>query len=461
MKKLIALLLAAIMVLGLVACGPAGQTESQPPKGTEGSKQSDPPKQTDSQTEPPASGPITVTVWTYQAESEEPTAEANRFQKLVDDWNATHEDIKIELSNAKNADAVVTAIAGSNVPDIFQANWETAPSLAAEGAIVELTSYVNSDAEFDKDDFLPAIWNLCSVDGKIYSIPFTASTTYILYNPKVLAEHNWDHFPTTMDEMLQCALDCTVLGEDGSIQVVGLHPTFPWLDNVLWPVAFGADWVDADGNPDFDNEGIRKTHEFQKTLLDALGGYDQAKNWADTFYTTRCTETDPVLTGQAAMRFNGDSGLAGFQESADKLNLVYGEDYGIAALPNANMLTGGVFCMNAKTPNPDATWQVLAYLTGKDAMAYRAEGGYNRGNFMPRISALKALEAMDVTDAVKAGAQLLQTSDLRSFPMSGYVNTYLNAITTYMTEYLAGRMDLDSAVAAVQEEVEAAAAEYK
>ena len=329
-----------------------------------------------------ADDPVTVTVWTFQAESEEPTAESNRFLKLAEDWNAEHDDIKIELVNAKTYDNVITAIPTSGTPDIFQMNWEYAPGLAARGAILDLTDYVENDAEFDKDDFLPAIWNLCSVDGHIYSIPFTASTTYILYNPKVMAAHNWDHFPETMEEMLQCALDCTELNEDGTIKTVGLHPTFPWHDTVLWPVAFGADWVDEEGNVNFNNDGIKEAYSFQMQLIEALGGYNQATAWGTDYYSTRCTTTDPVLTGEAAMRFNGDAGLAGFEESADQLDLVYGEDYAIAPLPT-NMLTGGVFAINAKTENPDAAWQVMAYLNGKDAMAYRAEGGYGRGNFMP------------------------------------------------------------------------------
>ena len=39
MKKLFALLLAAVMVLGLVACGPAGNNETQPPKSTDNQTQ--------------------------------------------------------------------------------------------------------------------------------------------------------------------------------------------------------------------------------------------------------------------------------------------------------------------------------------------------------------------------------------------------------------------------------------
>ena len=76
---------------------------------------------------------------------------------------------------------------------------------------------------------------------------------------------------------------------------------------------------------------------------------------------------------------------------------------------------------------------------------------------MPRYSSLEALAAMDVPQVVKDAANTLMTVELQSFPMSGYVSEYLAAISTHMSQYLSGELDLDTAVANVQAEVEAAA----
>lgn len=453
MKKILALLLAVMMVIGLLAaCG----TEKNP----NNTDNSNPSSETPSSSQDVTGEPVVVTVWTMYAESDEPTFTSNRYQKLVDDFNASHTDIQIELANAKTYDNIITAISAGETPDIFQMYWQYAPSLAENGAIMELTDYVNADANFDKTDFLSSVWNLCSVGESIYSIPLSASTTYILYNPKILAENGWDHFPTTMEEFEKCALDCTKLAADGSIEVMGFNPIFPWQDDVLWPAAFGAEWMTADGNVNFDNEGIRAAYSFQKRLIDAAGGHEKVSAWGTDWNASRCTTTDPVLTGKAAMRFNGDAGLASFEAAGTELGLTYGEDFAIAPLPTS-MLTAGVFEVNAKSAHPDAAWTVLSYLTSKESMAYMAEGDQNRGAFMPRTSALDALAAMNVSNAVKEAASLLKSETLVSFPMSAFVNEYLTAISTNMSEYLRGNLDLDTAIANVQEEAQAACDSYK
>ena len=81
---------------------------------------------------------------------------------------------------------------------------------------------------------------------------------------------------------------------------------------------------------------------------------------------------------------------------------------------------------------------------------------------MPRTSALDALMEMDsVCDAMKEAADLIKNAELQSFPMSGYVNEYLDTINNNMSQYLDGTLDLDTAMANVQEEAQAAADAFK
>lgn len=433
MKKIVSILLAATLFLTLFgATGAVAESNAEP---------------------------VTITVWTMYAEDADTTKPYSRMQTWAEEFNASHDDIQVVVEGGKTSDVILTAVSSGETPDIFQNYWQYAPSYAEAGAIVELTDYVNGDAAWDKDDFLSSVWNLCSYGDSVYSIPFTASSTYIIYNPSLLAANGYDSFPDNMDDLLQCILDCTVM--DGStISVAGLVPTFPWQDDVLWPVAYGAQWYDADGNVDFNNEAMGKAYTFQKTIIDALGGYNSVAAWVSDYGSTRATTSDPILTGIAAMRFQSDSGLASFEAAADEAGAVYGTDYAVAALPYS-MLTAGVWEINANTVDADAAWEVLSSLTSAENMAFMAEGDSYKGAFMPRTSALEALLNMDVSAIVKDAASMLLTADLRSFPMSAYVNGYLTSINSNMAEYLAGTTSLEDAMAAVQSEVTAIQAEYE
>lgn len=66
----------------------------------------------------------------------------------------------------------MTTIASGSTPDIFQNYWNNAPTWANNGALYDLTEFVNGgDAEWNKDDFIDAAWDVCTYEDKVYSTP--------------------------------------------------------------------------------------------------------------------------------------------------------------------------------------------------------------------------------------------------------------------------------------------------
>ena len=352
----------------------------------------------------------------------------------------------------------MTTIASGSTPDIFQNYWNNAPTWANNGALYDLTEFVNGgDAEWNKDDFIDAAWDVCTYEDKVYSIPFTYSSTFLFYNKDMLAEAGWEEFPKTMDELIQCIDDCTKVGADGSIEQMSLIPDYPWLDNVLWPVAFGAQFIDEETNTiTFDSPEMLKAYQFQADIYSKYG-YDNVKRFIDSL-GARATTEDPLFTGKLAIRWQADSALASMVDAAKET----GTNMGIAPMPapaeggeGQGMLSCGVWEVNAKTANAEATLKVLKSLTSAENMAFMAEGDYGNGAFMPRKSALDAVIAMDgVSEEAKQVAEMLRDGEFRAFPMSSYVNEYLTEISTYMTEALAGNMTVEDAAKAVVEAVQ-------
>ncbi len=408
--------------------------------------------------------PATVTLWHMYAEDEEVTKPHQRMLAWAEEFNATNTDnITVEVSGAKTADVIMTTIASGATPDIFQNYWNNAPTWANNGALYDLTdALTDGDADWDMDDFMDSTWGICVYDDKYYSVPFTMSTTVMTYDIDALADAGWDYFPTTMDELAQCIDDCTVVAADGTIEKFGMIPAYPWLDNVLWPVAFGAQFDDGAGNITFNEPNMLAAYQFQADIYDKYG-YENITRFIDTL-GSRATETDPLFTGKLAIRWNSDSSIASMVECA----ALTGTNMGIATMPAAtaadesqNMLTGGVWEVNAKTANAEATITVLKSLTSAAHMAYMAEGDYGNGAFMPRASALTALTEMDsVSDAAKEIAVMLRDGATRAFPMSAYVNEYLTEIATYMQEAIMGNMTVEDAAQAVVDAVQPIADSY-
>ncbi len=224
MKKAFALILALALCMALLAaCGSTSSSSSSSTSAGTSSGTSSSSSSSSSEPAAPSGEKTVVTVWCMHAEDEEPTKPYQRLLKWAEDYNANNTDnIEVVVSGAKTADVILTTVASGGTPDIFQNFWNNAPTWANNGALLDLTEYVNAeDAEWDKSDFVDSTWELCTYQDKIYSVPMTVSSTYLFYNKTMLADAGWTEFPKTMDELAQCIKDCTKVGDDGAIQQMG------------------------------------------------------------------------------------------------------------------------------------------------------------------------------------------------------------------------------------------------
>lgn len=456
MKKALALILALALAMTVFAACGGGTSSSTPAASTPAASTNN----TSNNNTPaaPSDEKTVVTVWTMHPEDTEPTKPFSRMVAWAEEFNATNEyNIEVQVSGAKTADIIQTTIAAGSSPDIFQNYWNNAPGWANSGALLDLTDYINDgDADWDKSDFVDSTWGLCTYDGHIYSVPMTISSTFLFYNKTMLADAGWTEFPKTMDELAQCIRDCTVVNADGSIEQMGLIPDYPWADDVLWPVAFGAQYDDGNGKITFDSPEMIAAYQFQADIFNDYG-YEEVKRFQETL-GARATNEDPLFTGKIAIRWQGDSAIASMVQSAKETNT----EMGIVEMPPVNagdkpqsMLTAGVWEVNAKTENAEATMIVLKSLTSKETMAKFAEGDYNGGNFQPRKSALTSITEMDTAaDETKQIAVMLRDGTLRGFPMSGYVGEYLAEIGNYMRDAVSGEVSVEEAAKAVVEAVQ-------
>jgi len=154
-------------------------------------------------------GPVTIQFWHGQQQ-----AAARVLDDLVDEFNKTHPDIKVEVSSGGvTADnmlpKVVAAIAAGTYPDVCYLFGSWAANIAKSGKTVDLTDRVNEPG-FNWDDFWGASKQIVAPGGKVIGFPALIDNLSVIYNKKIFddagvpypsADWTWDDFRNVAKEL--------------------------------------------------------------------------------------------------------------------------------------------------------------------------------------------------------------------------------------------------------------------
>ena len=201
MKKLIALLLALVMVLGLVACGAKEETAAPAateaaPAATEAAKE-----------EAPAEGEAEVLEFYhgyFHAESEWPAAKVMR--DIYDEFAAQHADGPVvfkPIAVENRAEITSNMVAGNTFPDVVDLGDTLPLSAISQGLVLDLKPFIDENG-LEAAVGLNYTQNL--VDGKIYTVHDQVETRGLWYNAAVLEKAGatvadlatWDGVAATM-----------------------------------------------------------------------------------------------------------------------------------------------------------------------------------------------------------------------------------------------------------------------
>ena len=208
MKKmrLLSAFLAVVLVLSVFsACSGGGASSSVAGNGTPSAA-------------PAAAGAdtgdkIPLSMWFWGSNSEQ---QAALQEVLIDRFNEENPEyfLTVEYRDSVNADIAV-ALAANQGPDIV---YESAPSMAINfiraGKYADLTPYAEQYGW--KDKLIQPMYESCTVDGKLYSIPNGIHVIGMVYNKRVLDDNGWE-VPTTIDELTAIMDEAIAKGMYGSV----------------------------------------------------------------------------------------------------------------------------------------------------------------------------------------------------------------------------------------------------
>ena len=360
MKKIIAMLLALVMVLGLAACG------ASEPAATEAPKTETPaaPAATE------AAGPeaITLKVWAPQEDQVDANSWLMQVQK---NFEAAHPEYAITWDNGVcpegDAATMVTADPAA-AADVYMFANDQLGTLIQAGALAKLGG---SYLEQVQADVSATYQNtVTSTDGGVYGFPVAPNTWFMYYNKSIVGDADI----TSMEAILEKGIVAFDVANSWNL------PAFFFAAGGS---LFGDLGVDATVGANFGGEAGYAAAEALLTLQD-----NPNFKWDGDGYGN-----NSLKDGTIAAYFSGDWDYAGLYEKL-------GEDLGAAACPT--VMIGGeakqmlpyagskVVGVNPHAKNMKAAMQFAAFLASVESQQLRFE---LRG-IIPAAAQLQELDAI-------------------------------------------------------------------
>ena len=355
MKKILALLLAAIMVLSLAACSGSGDdtTKATDDTTTAAPAGDDTTAAPEDTTAAPADEvtEITLKVW---GPSEDQTENGWLIQ-MEEKFAAAHPEYKITWENAVcsegDAGTLVTADPAA-AGDVYMFANDQLGTLIQAGAISRLGG--DFEAQVKTDNSQTLVNTVTHTDGNVYGFPMTNNTWFMYYNKDVFTEED--------------VKDLDVMLEKGVV-------AFPW--GVGW---YGGTFFFANGGKLFGDAGINAAAGIQFGADN--GGYEAALKMVQLAANGNFKDDVDQLgitglkTGDVGACFSGSWDAAGLREAlGDKLGAVQLPVVEIGGAKKQMMSFAGskAVGVNPNTANPKAATQFAAFLASVEGQKLRYE----------------------------------------------------------------------------------------
>lgn len=233
------------------------------------------------------------------------------------------------------------------------------------GWLTDMTDYVESDAEWDWEDFQPAARDAVQLDGTVYGVPVMTERHIVYYRTDLLEAAGLE-VPTTLDELEEAI--ATLHDPENDIVGVAMRgervPLVTQLSSFLY--ANGADFQDESGNAAVGTPEAIEAYEIYGRLLREYGPAGVTNmGWVEA--------SALFAQGKAAFYIDADSQAYTF---LDDTNSAVVDSVGFAQFPagpagthfyNIVPHTVGI---NAFSQKKDAAWEFIKWVNDKENSAW-------------------------------------------------------------------------------------------
>ncbi len=431
-KLFVFVVLLLVASFGLGACAPAATAEP----AAEAPAAEAPAAEAPAVEEPAVvAEPVTIKYWHTMSD-----AEAAKLEEVIASFEAANPGISVESTRYAYSDfktALLTSIAGGDVPDTARMDIAWVSEFASQGALMQLDGAM---ADFDAiaASVFPGPLSTNKWDGHYYGLPQNTNTQVLVYNKDMFDAAGIAAAPATMEEFAKVACDLT----DASKGVYGFAEggTYFWAPAPIF-YAMGGKVTDAE-------------------ITTATGYVNSAESVAaftllKDLYDQGCMSPN-LMGGGIATDAGQGTGIYGMIIDGPWMVDIYKGNYPelnyefalIPAGPNgtSSVVGGEDVVILGGTKNAEAAQKWVSYLMSKDAQVALAQVGV-----MPTISSLTGDASMPAYFAIFM--EQLKTAQAR-VPSPKWSDMD-NAINNAYQRILVGEQDPQAALDQAASEIDA------
>lgn len=282
---------------------------------------------------------------------------AGYFDKLEEEFNATHDDIHLTIDSPNDAVTIMrTRFIREDYPDIV-----------GIGGDINFSYYVDSEILMDISDYeglnkikqsyldIDKALEFVPMEGT-YAVPYVGNAAGILYNREMFEEHDWE-IPTTWDELMSL---CEEIKNEGILPFYfGFKET--WTCLAPWN-ALAVNLAPADVCQQANKGATTFSKEYDDVAekMQALLPYGPEDPFAYG-YNDACTA---FANGESAMYTIGSYAVPQIKSVNPEMDI---DSFVFPATNDAenHMLNSGIdlqFCVTAACENKEAAYEVLDFL---------------------------------------------------------------------------------------------------
>jgi multiple sugar transport system substrate-binding protein len=309
-------------------------------------------------------GPVTIRVLSM----EQAGATVDEMNAIVGEFNTANPDIMVEIEYVSYDalhDKITTSMASTPPAyDVFLADDIWYAEFSKAGYVMDATDRITQDM---RDKIFAAAWDITTVDGKVYGMPWLLDEKYFFYNEKLLNEAGFSAPPTTWEELVEQSI---AIKEQG----IAEYPiVWSWgqyeaaiCDWVILLYGNGGSLMDASGAPAFNNEAGVETLNWMIQSID-----DGITNPASISYVEEDVR-NVFSQGKAvfAVNWNYMYDLVNFNtdesQVTGQIKMALMPAFAGSGVESASINGSMGFSVAATSPNKDAAWKYVEFLTSED-----------------------------------------------------------------------------------------------